>query len=198
MLYNVAQLLKQQVGEQRSYEIYEPPMDLDDVSLAAPVTGTVKLTKIKQGVVAAVTVETAMRLECSRCLEPFVYPFSMKYEETFVPTFDIHTGLPVTLVDIEDRSSIFRLDAKHNLDLSETLRQQALLVTPMMPLHDVACAGLCPQCGADLNVDQTHSHAETWVDQRLQALSRLLEPGDPGVDPPKPVVVSRVSKERRA
>ena len=37
------------------------------------------------------------------------------------------------------------------LDLSEAVRQYALLALPMKPLCQEDCAGLCPQCGANLN-----------------------------------------------
>jgi uncharacterized protein len=37
------------------------------------------------------------------------------------------------------------------LELGEMLREQVILAEPMQPLCRVACRGLCPVCGQDLN-----------------------------------------------
>jgi uncharacterized protein len=40
------------------------------------------------------------------------------------------------------------------LDVREVIRQNALLAIPMKPLCKEDCAGLCSQCGKDLNTKQ--------------------------------------------
>jgi uncharacterized protein len=59
------------------------------------------------------------------------------------------------------------------LDLAELLREQFQLALPMKPLHDDACRGLCPECGANLNRTEC-GHQPKWEDPRLAPLKGLL------------------------
>lgn len=174
MQFNVAQLLKSPVGEQRQYSLHERLDRLDDVHLTEPLTGAMKLTRVNQGIVASVRADSAMELPCSRCLEPFLLPFTLEFDETYVPSVDVQTGLPAGRDDV-DPGAVFTIDEHHCLDVTEAVRQHALLAVPLMPLHDAACAGLCPVCGADLNHAPSHSHAGGPLDERLQSLGALLD-----------------------
>lgn len=174
MQFNVAQLLKAPIGEQRQYSLDEPLPRLDDLHLTEPLTGTAKLTHVNQGIVASVHASSAMELACSRCLEPYALPFTLDFDETYAPSVDVHTGLPAEQHHV-DPAGTFSIDEHHNLDLTEAVRQHALLAVPLMPLHDEDCAGLCPVCGVNLNDAPDHAHAGEPVDERLQSLGALLD-----------------------
>ena len=60
------------------------------------------------------------------------------------------------------------------LDVGAWARDQVALGLPDQILCRPDCAGLCPVCGKDLNVEP-HEHAEETVDPRWEALSRLRE-----------------------
>ncbi len=114
---------------------------------------------------------TTLELECCRCLEPFATTIELQIEEEFRPSVDIQTGavLPVTDRD-EDATTI---DAHHLLDLAEIVRQAIFLALPMHPLCKQDCAGLCSQCGQNLNWGQCDCATEA-IDPRLEVLRRLL------------------------
>jgi uncharacterized protein len=59
------------------------------------------------------------------------------------------------------------------LDLAPLLREQAWVAIPMKPLCRADCKGLCPQCGATLNLESCTCEAEK-VDPRLAFLKDLL------------------------
>ena len=183
MRFNVAQLLKLPVGEQRSYTFDERLSDSVEPQLTLPVAGSAKLMRLNQGILARVRATTAMRLDCSRCLEPFDLAVELAFEECFVPTIDIQTGLPFKADDI-DPADVFYIDENHMLDLEEAIRQHSLLAIPMMPLHDPRCAGLCPICGVSMNESPNHGHEQSSIDERLRPLQRLLDraAGDPGAN----------------
>ena len=64
------------------------------------------------------------------------------------------------------------------LDAGAWARDQVALAVPVQILCRSDCAGLCPVCGKDLNV-QPHAHAEAAVDPRWAALEALrTEAGD--------------------
>ena len=60
------------------------------------------------------------------------------------------------------------------LDLSAWAHDALVLELPDKILHDPDCAGLCPVCGKDLNVEP-HTHEEQHGDPRWAALDELRE-----------------------
>ncbi|MBA2462553.1 MAG: DUF177 domain-containing protein [Actinobacteria bacterium] len=60
------------------------------------------------------------------------------------------------------------------LELSAWARDAIAIALPGQVLHDPDCAGLCPVCGKDLNVEP-HSHEDEVQDPRWAALEELRE-----------------------
>ena len=64
--------------------------------------------------------------------------------------------------------------AEDNLDLAAWGRDAVILALPDKILCRVDCAGLCPVCGRDLNVEP-HEHEEEPPDSRWGALAELRD-----------------------
>jgi len=64
--------------------------------------------------------------------------------------------------------------ADDQLDLSAWARDALVLALPDQILCRLDCAGLCPVCGADLNI-QPHEHDDQELDSRWAALSELRD-----------------------
>jgi uncharacterized protein len=66
--------------------------------------------------------------------------------------------------------------AIHNdqIDLAPMVRETVLIELPDAPLCRIDCAGLCPTCGVDFNVDQCGCAAPI-VDARWAALDALRD-----------------------
>ena len=60
------------------------------------------------------------------------------------------------------------------LELSAWARDAIALALPDQILHAPDCAGLCPVCGKDLNVEP-HTHADEVPDPRWSALEELRD-----------------------
>lgn len=148
MQVNVAQLLKESTGATRTYDIDEA-ICADD-GQECQVQGKVILTRAARGILAKGSFTCQRPLTCGRCLNLFAHSSAFDVEEMFYPSIDILSGLPLALPD-EDAANSFTIDEHHILDTSEMIRQYSLLATPMKPLCRVDCAGLCPECGANLN-----------------------------------------------
>ncbi len=151
MRINVAQLLKEPTGATRSFE-------LDDTICSEQesehrVQGKGQLLRAAKSILVRGTFTSKGNLVCSRCLTLFSYPLAFKIEEEFYPSVDIINGEPLSLPDDSTASVI---DERHILDLTEVIRQHILLAVPMKPLCHTNCAGLCPQCGANLNETTCH------------------------------------------
>lgn len=148
MQLNTAQLLKQGVGASRSYEINDDVSFPDEEISECHVQGDVNLIRTDKGILVRGVLEGQSHLMCSRCLTSFEQPLKFTIEEEFFPSVDVSRGVSLPL---PEDSTVFMIDKHHMLDLSEAVRQYALMNLPMKPLCRTDCGGLCPGCGANLN-----------------------------------------------
>jgi len=142
---NVSQLFKAPIGSTRNYAVNEMVDIVGDDSL---VQGEVGLMRTDRGILAKGRLHTELALTCSRCLTLFGCPLALNIEEEYFPTTDVVTG---TSLPPPDEPGCFTIDGHNILDLTEAIRQYALMTTPMKPLCREDCAGLCPTCGCNLN-----------------------------------------------
>ena len=189
LIFNVAQLLKEPVGSTRKYDIGTAELPLSDEAggpdgealEARGVEGSVKVTRLSKDLLVQGNVSGDVRLECSRCLTAFSLPVEGSLEEQYQPTVDIETGRPVHREAYEEDDTAFSLSPNHELDLTEPVRQALLVALPLKPLCRDDCAGLCPQCGADLNEGPCDCQPDT-TDDRWAALRELKLEGLPTGD----------------
>jgi uncharacterized protein len=172
MRFNVAQLLKEPVGASRQHEIEDHITGIDsDLEPVKPLVGKVRFLRTSDGILVTGRLHTEVLASCRRCLQTFDVPVDFDLEEEFRPSVDVSTGAVVS-VGIGD-SDHTTIDAHHMLDLSEVVRQNLVLAIPMSPLCSSHCRGLCPGCGADLNLGPcTCRHQEG--DPRLEALREQM------------------------
>lgn len=123
----------------------------------APVTVDVGLDAINEGVVVKGTVTAPWTGECRRCLTAVERRLS-------VPVLEVYEEHPT-----EGETRPLHHD---HLDLEPLVRETVLLELPMAPLCRSDCAGLCPECGADRNVEDC-GHALAVHDDRWAALDRI-------------------------
>jgi uncharacterized protein len=171
--YNVAGLLRAVPGTARLIDVTLPGMPIaDDVELAGPIQGALKLSRTGRGIIARGHLDTALVEQCSRCLAAVVAPIAVEIEEEALPTIDINTGMPVQLGPEDDA---ILLDDHHELDLQEAVREAISLAEPIAPLCRPDCRGLCLTCGTDLNADPAHTHDDDEIDPRMAGLAAMLD-----------------------
>jgi len=129
MIIDVSQQLKEPVGSYRHYRISE--------SDASPIYGEVDLLRTDRGIFVSGTLNTTHKAVCSRCLSSFEQPLTLRIEEEYLSKAE---------------EGAFTIGEHKEIDLSEAVRQYALLVLPMKPLCSEDCAGLCHRCGHNLNL----------------------------------------------
>lgn len=96
---------------------------------------------------------------CMRCLEPARRTYDVDVREVNVPGGGDELTSPY-------------VDGAGDLDLRSWARDALALTVPDQILCRDDCAGLCPECGADLNKDPDHAH-EREPDPRWAALREL-------------------------
>jgi uncharacterized protein len=147
MQINVSQLLKGSIGESRNYKV-SAVVDINNDGNGRQVKGEVKLLRTQRGVLVKGELATEVGLICSRCLNKFDCPVTLSIEEEYIPTIDVVSGLPAAS---PEEPGLFTIDEHHVIDLTEAIRQYALLAIPMKPLCREDCAGLCQICSHNLN-----------------------------------------------
>jgi uncharacterized protein len=121
--------------------------DLPEV-LDQPVECDLHLEMMGKDVFLTGKAETTIHPVCARCDETFPYDLRVDASLTLRPQ---EKGVPGadSYQESEDGLVYFR---NEELDLDEIVREQLLLALPMRHLCRPDCQGLCPQCGANLNL----------------------------------------------
>ncbi len=167
MEINVSQLLQEPIGATRDYRVDEHADIIGD-GQAYPLRGECRLLRTRRGVLVSCSLGAELELTCSRCLSRFRHPLKIKFEEEFLPTIDVTSGVPLP----QQEDAAFMIDDHHTLDLMDAVREYALMAVPMKPLCKTSCAGLCPTCGANLNNGSCGCPAQA-TDPRWSQLSKL-------------------------
>jgi len=166
--FNVATLLHDPVGASRRALLEDEPLAVPLAGYSTLASGPVELIRTGRGVLVRARLRVRPTLECARCLTPTSIELPLAFAEEYVPLRDPVTGVPVQADPDE-----FRIDAQHQLDLSEVVWQYEQAALPLRPLCREDCAGLCPVCGQNLNARRCEHEAEPA--EPWQGLAELAE-----------------------
>ncbi len=178
MRINVSQQLKASVGSIRNYQVNGI---VDIAGSDSLVQGEVRLMRTDRGILAKGILYTEVEVTCSRCLSLFGYPLTLNIEEEYFPTTDVVSSASLPL---PEELGCFTIDEHHVLDLTETIHQYALLAIPMKPICHEDCAGLCPNCGHNLNQGPCDCLLQR-TEPRWSELTKLVLANDTLVNKPK-------------
>lgn len=124
-----------------------------------------EIRRIAGGVEVSGSISGAVDLTCYRCLEKFDFSVSVRVRE--------HA---LWLGEVEDEDSdeyaAEYMVTDGILDLEPVIRDAVCLAFPVRRVCDESCKGLCPSCGANLNVNPCGCDS-TRIDARLKPLEEL-------------------------
>jgi uncharacterized protein len=169
--FNVAQLLREEIGARRNYDFTEEALPLDDETTLRQLAGSVRFTRTATGVLVDVNARGLVEMPCTRCLTPATQHLDLHFRDEFHSKIEVNTGLPLPKPDEEDP---FFIDESHLVDVGEAIREYALIELPMQSLCRPDCKGLCPNCGADLNAGDCGCQSDE-SDDRFAILKNLLK-----------------------
>lgn len=178
MRINVSHQLKASIGSIRNYEVSGIVNVAGGRSM---VQGEVKLMRTDRSILAKGTLHTEVEVTCSRCLGLCGCPLTLKIEEEYFPITDVVGGASLPL---PEEPGCFTIDEHHVIDLTEAIRQYTLLAIPMKPLCREDCAGLCPNCGHNLNQGPCDCSPQE-TEPRWSELSKLTLASDTVVNEQK-------------
>jgi DUF177 domain-containing protein len=108
------------------------------------------LRRSREDVTFRGSIEATVRLVCSRCTAPMALAVSGECYRIF-RRGPLGAATAEREID-EDDLALTPFDGIH-IDLSEMAREQIHLLVPLKPLCGETCAGLCPRCGANRNLE---------------------------------------------
>jgi uncharacterized protein len=107
-------------------------------------------TRVGDTVTLGLKVQTSIDIQCGRCLEPLIIPVNSEFKYTLTPAPEEAESTEIEVSLDEVNVGYYQED---EMDLEPIVLEQIVLQIPIKPLCREECKGLCPQCGADLNVE---------------------------------------------
>lgn len=143
------------------------------VLFLSPIRLKIQLRRVSRFVETAGSLQTSVRLSCSRCLGDYSHSLTVDFGATFTKTIPAPDA-PQEEADVEltaESIDLFQFHGKE-IDLTEAIQEQILLSLPLRPLCQEECKGLCSRCGEDLNKRVCGCGGKA-VDPRLAVLEGL-------------------------
>jgi uncharacterized protein len=135
--------------------------------LAAPLQVSVTHVRSGEDLLFTGTIDGELTGQCARCLEEYPLTLAREFSVVLVPQRAL--GREMELSREELSASFYSGQA---IDVSALVQEQTLLALPSQPLCHEECKGLCPECGANLNLAPCECRP-AWEDPRLAVLSTL-------------------------
>ncbi|GHB00146.1 hypothetical protein GCM10010305_49400 [Streptomyces termitum] len=184
LVFDTHELGRRPGALQRISRTVDAPADLGvagvvGVPQGAPVEIELRLESVMEGVLVTGTARASAEGECVRCLEPVELELDADFQEMFSYPDSDDRGRVKAATDEEDEEDESMTPLEDGMfDLEPVLRDAVVLALPMQPVCREDCAGLCSDCGINLNENPDHHHDAT--DIRWAALQELA--GSLGAD----------------
>lgn len=139
-----------------------------DCRITEPLKTTLFVMPADEGCVVRGTLAGEVVLPCSRCAENAIIKIDSKYDEyEEIPP----QGSGRNVIKNADGHIVFDRNAPM-LDLAAVAWEELMLSLPVNPLCREECKGLCPTCGANLNLGACGCSGDSG-DPRLAALRNI-------------------------
>ena len=151
-----------------------PAEELDQLGLAAvaPVAVAGTLTFADPNYWLEMQLATQATVVCDRCLKPVEVPIEASVELMVERGADGRSGAGERELKHDDLG-VVEVEGD-SFESAPLVREQLVLELPAKPLCRADCAGLCPRCGADLNLGACGC-GDAAVDPRWEALGALRD-----------------------
>ena len=127
------------------------------------------IIKDKDGYIVSMDMKGDVKIECSRCLEPF--SMDIKNVSNVLVTTEKPTEQNKEL-SVEDLMVEY-IDDYEKFNLTDFVREEILIQTPIKPLCDENCQGICSVCGGNKNENQCD--CESKIEKDFSPFSKLKE-----------------------
>lgn len=163
--------------EGQDFDVLEPKerfnIDSPDCILAEGVKVQGTLERSGQEILCKGSLETGLSVTCTRCLCDFSFVVKSELNVHFMPRTDINKlAHEIELSELDVEQEFYE---EGRIDLSSPARDLILLSLPQVILCRQDCAGLCPECGTNLNENKCDCKNAGSYDPRLAVLQQLKD-----------------------
>ena len=148
--------------------IFEGPVSA--IEIDEPYSGVYKtnvaLSKFDNQIILDAATDIPAVLTCDRCSSEFRTVITSSYRIIYLFSHKSDND------ESERNEFVFVHPETDKIDLSQDIRDYALLALPMKKLCSEDCKGLCPKCGKNLNEGPCDCREET-MDPRWEPLQKL-------------------------
>jgi len=139
-------------------------LELIRVPAGEPITLSLRMESVSEGVLVSGRVRASLIGECGRCLREVSDALDVTFQELYAYA---HSATDETT----DEDEVGRIQGDL-IDLEPALRDAVVLALPNHPLCRDDCPGLCPECGVHWD-DLPEGHTHRKIDPRWAALERF-------------------------
>lgn len=161
---NVAQVRNSE-GESVCFDFVEDfsssDLGTEALSFQAPVHVQLQVNYTSKALLVHGTIRTELKATCGRCLETFVNPLNLTFQDEWIFLAQATEDLLETALILD----------KDEVDIKERIFEQIVLALPMKFICSAECQGLCPTCGANRNLTPCHC-GEDDINPRFAALGK--------------------------
>lgn len=129
----------------------EMELAFPEVEFPEEVRIAVKVTGSDRQYLLEISIETRVKQQCSRCLEPIVGPVETEFQLLLKLCPSLRESSQTTDSASEDDDLVLIPESETSFDITERVREAIILALPLKPLCREDCRGLCPRCGTNLN-----------------------------------------------
>lgn len=135
-----------------SFPALEEITNKNECAFLKPLSIRIQMRRIGDLFEAMGSIGTRIRLNCSRCLQPFEFTLESKFDMTYIQQ-PADMADPVFREEIELQAEEIGLIQFYGneIDLRDAIQEEVVMALPMTTLCRSDCKGLCARCGADLN-----------------------------------------------
>jgi uncharacterized protein len=113
-----------------------------------PIRASLRVERSGTRVTVRGDVASVVHLECVRCLREY----DLEVSTPFTAFADRRGNASAAEEELLERDDYMLFHDGRRLDLRDSVRETLLLELPISPHCREDCPGLCPKCGADLNL----------------------------------------------
>ena len=156
---NIGFIAQQTIGFSRVLIFDIPNIRLQPDLTLYDLTGEANVSRTSEGLLVRVKLSASVEVACARCLKEFFQFLQVDFTELFL--FASHARSTGELILPDDGS----------IDLGSLVREYMLLEIPMNPVCKPDCKGLCPVCGANLNIETCNCKIDNVKESPFKVLS---------------------------
>jgi DUF177 domain-containing protein len=169
MIISLARMPTDGLAFNRQYEAGELDTREYDFELEGPPLVNGRVVRAGQDIRLRGEIKARISAPCDRCLNEVTIRAEIPFDLFYTPADAARDQGGER--ELLDRDLDFAVYENDQIDLDEMVLEQLELSLPSRVLCSEECRGLCPQCGADLNVEQCECKAQ--IDPRWRALADI-------------------------